>query len=163
MFKFDTTNHRAVKVCITKADYYTATTDRRFGTQAEMLACPEYHAYEACKQAYCYAETYLPKAVSDKLNFEMSEWKNSALAQQKPVYKIEWKLDDWANAQAWEILLKEETFFVEIDTYEANIKFYHAIDDDFAFATFSYYAYSVDLGRLYVTNGVTKLWLTFAY
>lgn len=163
MFKFDTTNHTAIKVCFTNADYYKAMEDRRFGTHEGMYTCPEYQAYEACRQAYYETNAYLPKEISNKLKFEMSEWKNSALAQQKPVYKIEWKLDDWSNGQAWEMSLKGKTFFIEIDKYEEKIHFYNAIDDDFAFATFSYYAYSVDLGRFYVTNGVTKLWFKFAH
>lgn len=159
MFRFNANTHTATKICISSADYY-ACADRRFGTESEMIACPEFQAFEACNKAYFEASTYLPVELRNKLGSEVAAWKEAACRQQLPVNNIAWKLDDWYMAGGMAIILQNREFVIEIDRSEEKIHFYN--EDGYEFASFAYYAYKADLGSFYVTNGVSKLWFTFA-
>ena len=81
--------------------------------------------------------------------------------QQLPVNNIAWRLDDYYMGGGMAIILKDRIFCIEIDKNEEKIRFYN--EHGYEFAAFAYYSYKVDLGSFYVTNGVSKLWFTFAY
>lgn len=93
MFTFNTNTHTAVKVCMTKADYYTCQ-DRKYSTKAGLEACPEYQAYRKCFNAYLETLEVVPEATSHSLKQEANAWKKNAIDQMAHISTIKWMLSD---------------------------------------------------------------------
>jgi hypothetical protein len=93
MFNFNVNTHTAVKICMTKADYYTCL-DRAYSTKAGLEACPEYQAYTKCFNAYLETLGVVSEATSNSLKQEVNAWKKSAIAQMAHISTIEWRLSD---------------------------------------------------------------------
>lgn len=93
MFTFNTNTHTAVKVCMTKADYYTCQ-DRKYSTKAGLEACPEYQAYKKCFKAYLETLDVVPEETSEVLKQEANAWKKNAIDQMAHISTIKWMLSD---------------------------------------------------------------------
>lgn len=121
MFTFNTNTHTAVKVCMTKADYYTCQ-DRKYHSNAGLEACPEYQAYKKCFKAYLETLDVVPEETSEVLKQEANAWKKSAIAQMAPISTINWMLDDTSTSSYVHPFHKFEGKTVSIDiSYDCMI------------------------------------------